>query len=146
VLLAVVPWYVLGRRWIWWPAGILGAIVGAIIAGIVTWYFFSHLCLFQCGPRQTTLLESVVVYIVLLGMMAAGQALTLPGLSQKFSWVLAGGAAGLVFGVLLQLGSGMIHVDPSTMPIGPSIAAGAGAGAVFGVVSWLMSRRLGTRR
>jgi len=144
VLLAIIPWLVLSRRWTWWLGSLIGAAAGLIVALVITLSLFPaqlNICISGCNPSpppSTPVLETLLLFTILLGLFGAGQALSLRGAPRKLGWFFTSAAAGLAFAVVLQLGSQLVKVDPSALPLGPATAAGVAAGAVLGGGSSLL--------
>jgi hypothetical protein len=144
VLFAIVPWLVLSRRWTWWLGSLIGAAAGLIVALVAAFSLFPaqlNICITSCNPSPpppAPVLENLLLFTIVLGLFGAGQALSLRGAPGKLGWFFTSAAAGLAFAVVLQLGSQLVKVDPSTLPVGPALAAGAAAGAVLGSGSSLL--------
>jgi len=144
VLLAIVPWLSLSRRWSWCLGSLIGAAAGLIVALVVTFSFFPpqlNICFTSCSPSPpppTPVLETLLLFTIMFGLLGVGQALSLKGAPRKLGWFFTSAAAGLAFAVVLQFGSQLVKVDPSTLSLGPATAAGIAAGAVLGAGSSLL--------
>jgi len=89
VLLAIIPWLVLSRRWTWWLGSLIGAAAGLIVALVITLSLFPaqlNICISGCNPSpppSTPVLETLLLFTILLGLFGAGQALSLRSAPRK---------------------------------------------------------------